>query len=74
MARKLGGGGAGGADWQPLGFRWPTETIYALGIFHLSNSQNLFNHYNFESKIKDLKKNSLTEMPEKQSGKDRLPV
>ena len=40
---------------RPFGFRWPMETIYALGI-HFSYNLNLCNYWNFESKLSELEK------------------
>ena len=39
----------------PFGFRWPTETIYVLGI-HFSYNLNLCSYRNFESKLNELEK------------------
>ena len=39
----------------PFGFRWPAETVYALGI-HFSYNQNLCDFRNFELKLKELER------------------
>ena len=39
----------------PFGFRWPENSIYALGI-HFSSDKSISDRLNFEKKLEDLKK------------------
>ena len=42
---------------KPFGFKWPTDSVYALGI-HFSNGANLVHKLNFMANWKNLKKSS----------------
>jgi len=39
----------------PFGFRWPENSVYALGI-HISNDRNKCESLNFDKKLEDLEK------------------
>ena len=39
----------------PFGFKWPTDSLYALGI-HFSNGANLVHKLNFHGKLEKLEK------------------
>ena len=40
---------------KPFGFKWPTDSVYALGI-HFSNDANLVHKLNFHGKLEKLEK------------------
>jgi len=40
---------------KPFGLKWPTDSVYALGI-HFSNDANLVHKLNFHGKLEKLEK------------------